>query len=111
METLRRMFGQQLYVMSGARPGSRIAGSGRISNHASGAAVDISWPGLESAGPGNPPEKLDPVGAAALDRVYAYLQTIPQPPRRDLLWRTMTGGNHFNHVHFGMDPGGSVAGG
>jgi TP901 family phage tail tape measure protein len=98
MDKLRSEFSTQLYVMSGSRPGSRVAGTGVLSNHSTGNAVDISTPGVANRTQGNPAPKNH-----VLDKVYARLGRISRPPRRDLLWRTMTGGNHYNHVHLGMD--------
>jgi hypothetical protein len=38
-----------------------------------------------------------------LDRVYAFARQRIQPQiGLDLLWRTLTGGNHYNHVHMGV---------
>jgi hypothetical protein len=102
MRYLGSRFGP-MYVMSGLRPGSTIAGSGRVSNHAFGNAVDISVRGLEGANQGTPPESLNAAGARRLDRVYAFARQRIQPQiGLDLLWRTLTGGNHYNHVHMGV---------
>jgi hypothetical protein len=102
MQYLGRRFGS-MYVMSGLRPGSRIAGSGRISNHAFGNAVDISVRGLEGASQAVSPDSLNPAGAKRLDRVYGFARQRIQPQiGLDLLWRTLTGGNHYNHVHMGI---------
>lgn len=89
---------QALYVMSGFRGGS-ITTSGNVSNHASGDAIDISNPVSASGTAANPPPRN------SLDRLASYISAnIAAPPRRDFLWRTMTGGNHYNHIHLGMDP-------
>ena len=99
MQYFRRRFNDpSLYVMSGIRPGSRVLGSGNLSNHSTGDAIDISNPTSDAGNQSNPPP------TNSLDRLYAFLQSWPSPPKRDLLWRTMTGGNHYNHVHLGMDP-------
>lgn len=37
------------------------------------------------------------------------LTTSQGPARAQLLWRTTVGGNHFNHVHFGVRVSGSAA--
>lgn len=97
MEHFRRLFGRSLFVMSGFRGGSRVAGTGNVSNHASGNAIDISNPISQHGTQANPPPKN------ALDNLAAYISRhIPKPPRLDFLWRTMQGGNHFNHVHLGL---------
>jgi hypothetical protein len=102
MRYLGNRFGS-MYVMSGLRPGSTIAGSGRVSNHAFGNAVDISVRGLEGATQATSPDSLNPAGAKRLDRVYAFARQRIQPQiGLDLLWRTLTGGNHYNHVHMGV---------
>jgi len=99
MDHFRRLFGHDLYVMSGFRGGSRVAGSGRVSNHASGDALDISNPRSAGGTPQSPPPRT------GLDELHGYIRAnIPSPPTRDLLWRTTTGGNHYNHVHWGADP-------
>ena len=97
MDHFRGMFGSDIYVMSGSRPGS-ITTSGNVSNHSSGNAIDISNPTIAGASAGNPPPQTN------IDRLHGYIgANIKQPPRRDFLWRTTVGGNHFNHIHLGMD--------
>lgn len=99
MDHFKEMFGSDIYVMSGLRPGSTTT-SGNTSNHASGDAVDISNPAIASAGMG------DTRGVGTnVDRLSKYIgANIKKPPRRDFLWQTSTGGNHYNHIHLGMDP-------
>jgi 3D (Asp-Asp-Asp) domain-containing protein len=101
MNYLNSLFGP-LYVMSGLRPGS-ITTSGNVSNHASGRAVDISTPGIEGA---TSAATLNATGEKAqrMDALHAHmskhfpLSTVPG----DFLWRTLTGGNHYNHIHRGI---------
>jgi putative peptidoglycan binding protein len=52
--------------------------------------------------------------AAALGRPSfraGVLAVVSGPVRAQLLWRTHVGGNHFNHVHFGVRVSGSGHGG
>jgi TP901 family phage tail tape measure protein len=101
MNYLNSLFGP-LYVMSGLRPGS-ITTSGNVSNHASGRAVDISTPGIEGA---TSAATLNATGEKAqrMDALHSFmskhfpLSTVPG----DFLWRTLTGGNHYNHIHRGI---------
>lgn len=98
MNFLNNMYGP-LYVMSGYRPGS-ITTSGNVSNHASGHAVDISTheSGVDQAtGPGS----LGGPGAARMDDLHSYMARNIKLPG-DFLWRTYTGGNHYNHIHRGI---------
>lgn len=103
MNFLNRMFGP-IYVMSGMRPGS-ITTSGNVSNHASGRAVDISTTqnGLNMA---YNAATLNATGVAArrMDALYAYMARWMPTSRvpGDFLWRTDTGGNHWNHIHRGI---------
>jgi TP901 family phage tail tape measure protein len=106
MNYLNSLFGP-IYVMSGLRPGS-ITTSGNLSNHATGRAVDISTTenNLDAA---TSAATLNATGAAAarMDRLHGFMaQQIPlsQVPG-DFLWRTYTGGNHFNHIHRGITSG------
>lgn len=100
MAYFKKAFDNMLYVMSGSRPGSIVAGSnGRISNHSAGNAVDISNPISAGGSQGNPPPQN------SLDKLHAFIaKYLPQPPRLDFLWRTPEGGNHFNHIHLGLSP-------
>ena len=97
MQLFRRLAGNDVYVMSGSRPGS-ITTSGNVSNHSAGNAIDISNIISQGGSPGNPPPRN------ALDNLHKWISThIPAPPRLDFLWRTTTGGNHYNHIHMGLD--------
>ena len=98
MQLFRKLAGNDVYVMSGSRPGATTT-SGNVSNHASGNAIDISNQISQGGGPGNPPPQNP------LDNLHKWIgKNIPAPPRLDFLWRTMTGGNHYNHIHLGLDP-------
>lgn len=104
MRYLGSIFGP-IKVISGSRPGSIIAGSNRLSNHSGGNAVDISAPGLEGATQARPPETLNAEAAARMDKLFPYIQKNIKPKiGLDLLWRTLTGGNHYNHIHMGIKP-------
>lgn len=100
MNFLNGLYGP-IYVMSGARPGS-ITTTGNVSNHASGNAVDISTTqnGLNQA---YNAATLNATGPAArrMDALHAYMAAHIRLPG-DFLWRTDTGGNHWNHIHRGI---------
>jgi hypothetical protein len=110
MNYLNSMFGP-IYVMSGLRPGATVAGSGAPSNHATGSAADISTHenGLNFA---TDEASLNATGRAAkrMDALHAFMARYIKLPG-DFLWRTFTGGNHYNHIHRGItsseadDPG------
>lgn len=105
MNFLNGMFGP-IYVMSGNRPGSIVAGSGGLSNHSGGHAVDISTKGIEGATSDATLNATGPL-AKRMDALYAYMaRNIPTSKvSGDFLWRTNTGGNHFNHIHRGITNG------
>lgn len=100
MNFLNSLYGP-LYVMSGLRPGA-VTTSGNMSNHATGNAVDISTTqgGLNFA---TDERSLNATGAAAkrMDALYSYMAKYIKLPG-DFLWRTDTGGNHWNHIHRGI---------
>ena len=57
MQYFRSKLRKNIYVMSGARPGS-VTTSGNTSNHAAGDAVDVSSPGhIAGAAPSDPPPR------------------------------------------------------
>lgn len=87
-------------IISGYRPGSIVAGSnGRLSNHAQGHAVDIG--ALALSYPGGTAQS-DAMG----DEIAAKFRALPAKYGvSEVLWKTMTGGNHFNHVHVGFRNG------
>ncbi len=96
MQLFQRLFGRDLSVISGSRPGSRVAGTGTLSNHSAGNAIDIQHPLAAGANQANQPPRNP------LDRLYPFIKS--RLPFLDLLWRTITGGNHYDHVHWGAPP-------
>lgn len=98
MNYLNSQFGP-LNVISGIRPGSIVAGSGTLSNHSWGGAVDISTPGGEGATVSNP---MTGAMGARMDSAHRFISQKFAPINLDLLWRTLTGGNHYNHIHSGI---------
>lgn len=101
MNYLNSMFGP-LNVISGLRPGS-ITTSGNVSNHDWGGAVDISTPGVEGVtGPGD--LAAAPADAVRrMDAAHSFIGSHFAPMLLDFLWRTFVGGNHYNHIHSGID--------
>lgn len=98
MNYLNSMFGP-LNVISGLRPGS-ITTTGNVSNHSWGGAVDISTPGLE----GSTSNATIPASIGErFDALHKWIEKYFAPINLDLLWRTLIGGNHFNHIHSGID--------
>lgn len=89
-------------VISGLREGSTIAGTQRTSNHATGHALDLALatpaPDIRTQAGG-----LRGNYAKAMDRLHAFLGNAFRGQMRDFLWRTLTGGNHFNHIHMGFN--------
>jgi 3D (Asp-Asp-Asp) domain-containing protein len=102
MQAIQRAFSRKVYVFSGLRPGSIIAGSGRLSNHSGGNAVDITHVGGEHVA--GPPGMTGAMGSR-MDAVERWLAQYVHPAiGLDHLWRTFTGGNHYNHIHQGINP-------
>ncbi|ORX09949.1 MULTISPECIES: transglycosylase family protein [Mycolicibacterium] len=62
-------------------------------DHPSGRALDIMIPGGTTAGGANPS------GKALGDRIWEWMKTTGLFDMRGSLWQTMTGGNHFDHIH------------
>lgn len=83
-------------ITSAYRPGATVAGTNRPSKHASGRAVDIGVLARRDGG-SLESERMGDSIAATFDKT---------PGVRQVLWKTMTGGNHFNHVHVGFHQGG-----
>lgn len=98
---LSRVPGQQL-ITSGFRPGSIVAGSNRLSLHASGKAVDIGALARKDGG--------SAASEATGDMIASVFRSGVIPGVSEVLWKTMQGGNHFNHVHVGFRHGGGEIG-
>lgn len=80
---LNRKFGLQ--VTSGLRPGA-ITSSGNPSDHGWGGAIDVS------NGRATP----------EMDRAHRWLQLVMGPAIKQMLYRTMVGGDHFSHIHVAL---------
>lgn len=62
-------------------------------DHPSGRALDIMTPGGDTAGGRNPQ------GKALGDQIWQWMGSTGIFDMKGSLWQTMTGGNHFNHIH------------
>ena len=83
---LARRFG--LSVVSGLRPGA-ITTTGNPSDHGWGGAIDVS----------------NGITTPQMDAAYAYLTgTAIRQAIKQILYRTMIGGDHFNHIHVALLP-------
>lgn len=81
---LSQRFG--LAVVSGLRPGA-ITTTGNLSDHSWGGAIDVS----------------NGVTTPQMDAAYAFLTgTAIAKAIKQILYRTMVGGNHFNHIHIAL---------
>lgn len=100
-EGLGMVPGQQ-QITSGLRPGAVIAGTNRPSLHGIGKAVDIG--ALARSMGGNAATE------AMGDNIARVFRSGVIPGVREVLWKTWTGGNHFNHVHVGFNHGGGMVG-
>lgn len=91
-------------ITSGLRPGSIVAGSsGRMSLHSRGQAADIGALARKDGGTAE--------SEAMGDRIAAVFRSGMIPGVSEVLWKTMQGGNHFNHVHVGFrHKGGEIDG-
>lgn len=90
-------------ITSGYRPGARVAGSGRVSLHSLGKAVDIGARARGTYGGGT--AETEAMG----DRI-AHVFRTQIPGVREVLWKTLQGGNHYDHVHVGFRHGGGQVG-
>lgn len=86
--------GQQL-ITSGVRPGATVKGTNRPSLHASGLALDIGVLARNRGGTA--------ASEAIGDRIAHMFRTMTNAS--EVLWKTMQGGDHFNHVHAGFRNG------
>lgn len=80
-----RLFG--LRVSSGLRPGA-ITTSGNPSDHGWGGAIDIN-----AFGPRPTPKS---------DAAHSWIRRHLAPAIKQMLYRTMVGGNHFDHIHLAL---------
>ena len=91
---LKQQFG--LNVISGSRPGA-ITTSGNPSDHGWGGAIDVSngitTPQMDAAA-----RWLAGIGGFP----YAPGVMGPGGPIKQMLYRTMIGGDHFNHIHIAL---------
>lgn len=122
--TISRRSGLPIELISANRPGATTT-SGNRSDHADGRALDIH--ALAVGQPGGTPEterRGDRIAFHAARAVGIPVDQAKQFARNggdlttefagyrvQILWKTWTGGNHFNHVHVGIKPSdGSGAG-
>lgn len=80
---LKQKFG--LGVTSGLRPGA-ITSSGNPSDHGWGGAIDVS----------------NGITTPQMDAAHAWMNQTIAPAIKQMLYRTMVGGNHFNHIHVAL---------
>ena len=102
MEYMDSLFGP-IYVMSGKRD-SFVQGSGAVSNHTYGLATDISTyeDDMYLTPDGGP---TPPRPKARFDRMFDFQNRYFGSVALDHLWQTSSGGNHFNHIHQGLQEG------
>jgi hypothetical protein len=81
---LKKKFG--LSVTSGLRPGA-ITSSGNPSDHGWGGAIDVS----------------NGVTTPQMDAAHAWVQANLGPALKQVLYRTMVGGNHYDHIHIALN--------
>ena len=81
---LKQKFG--LSVSSGLRPGA-ITSSGYPSDHGWGGAIDVT----------------NGVTTPQMDAAHAWLQANFSGAIKQMLYRTMVGGNHFDHIHVALN--------
>lgn len=108
LHDITRVLGHGIDVGTGKVGHSKyVAGTNRVSDHASGDATDLPATGA----------KGDKIAYAAFRaagvseqhaRQWAHeggLHNIVHNGKRiQIIWKTMIGGNHFNHVHVGVKP-------
>jgi len=111
-EAMSRWVGQPLEISSANRPDQ-----GYDSDHLYGSALDVPVLAMSEGGTAESEAYGDRVAAAAVmaaggtkEQAAAIQQgidqtvTSPNGSRVQILWKTSTGGNHFNHVHVGVAP-------
>lgn len=81
---LSKKFG--LSVTSGLRPGA-ITSTGNMSDHGWGGAIDVS----------------NGYATPQMDAAHAWLQSTFSGAIKQMLYRTMVGGNHFDHIHVALN--------
>lgn len=81
---LKQRFG--LSVVSGMRPGA-ITTTGNPSDHGWGGAIDVS----------------NGVTTPQMDAAHAWLERSLGPALKQMLYRTMVGGNHYDHIHVALN--------
>lgn len=79
-------------ITSAFRPGATVLGTGRRSQHSTGMAVDIG--ALAQRMGGTPAQEREGDMIAQAFRNH--------PNAHQVIWKSMTGGNHYNHVHAGF---------
>ena len=79
-------------ITSAFRPGATVEGTNRPSQHGAGLAVDIGALARRDGGSLASEREGDAIAAAFRSH----------PNVGQVLWKTMVGGNHFNHVHAGF---------
>lgn len=95
---LAAKMGGSIDVMSGFRPGATVKGSGRRSQHASGDAIDLP-PSTKVAYHAGRYIGLSHKQALKFSRKGGVISTS----RGQVLWRTNVGGDHYSHVHLGVN--------
>lgn len=81
---LKQKFG--LSVDSGLRPGA-ITSTGNPSDHGWGGAIDVS----------------NGYATPQMDAAHAWLQSTFAGAIKQMLYRTMVGGDHFDHIHIALN--------
>jgi hypothetical protein len=108
--------GRQVDVTTGTNH-NRMTTSGNVSDHWSGNAADLGV-GADARQDGAAGHKGDLIAAHAIalaggvsfDKALAMARKggvfnfETKAGRVQILWRTLTGGNHYNHVHVGLNP-------
>jgi len=111
-EAMSMWVGQPLEISSANRPDQ-----GYDSDHLYGSALDVPVLAVSEGGTAESEAYGDRVAAAAVmaaggtkEQAAGIRQgidqtvTSPNGARVQVLWKTSTGGNHFNHVHVGIAP-------
>lgn len=91
---LRKRYG--LKVISGLRPGA-ITTSGNPSDHGWGGAIDVS------NGLATPQMDAAARWLASIGGFDFHPGVMSGGPIKQMLYRTMVGGNHFNHIHIALN--------
>lgn len=107
---LSASMGRPVQVTTGTNH-NRMTTTGNVSDHWAGNAADLGVPVDSQKGDLIAAHAIANAGGVPFGRALAMARKggvfnfNTKQGRVQILWRTMVGGNHHNHVHIGLNPG------